>query len=90
MTFTFSPRKQQLELINFSHVHVDISNNQENIQIEKIKRYFLMVILKSKKLFTSIMSYLPAMSGLRVLVGVKRVIDYAVKIRVRPDSLGKQ
>ncbi|KAL5270404.1 hypothetical protein ACHWQZ_G001207 [Mnemiopsis leidyi] len=28
------------------------------------------------------------MSGLRVLVGCKRVIDYAVKIRVRPDSLG--
>ena len=26
--------------------------------------------------------------GLRVLVGVKRVIDYAVKIRVRPDKLG--
>ena len=26
--------------------------------------------------------------GLRVLVGVKRVIDYAVKIRVRPDNLG--
>ena len=26
--------------------------------------------------------------SLRVLVGVKRVIDYAVKIRVRPDSLG--
>ena len=88
MTFTFSPRKQQLELINFSHV--DISNNQENLLVEKIKRYFLMVILKFKKLYTSIMPYLPAMSGLRVLVGVKRVIDYAVKIRVRPDSLGKQ
>jgi len=29
-----------------------------------------------------------AMSGLRVLVGVKRVIDYAVKIRVKPDKLG--
>jgi len=28
------------------------------------------------------------MSGLRVLVGCKRVIDYAVKIRVRPDQLG--
>lgn len=28
------------------------------------------------------------MSGLRVLVGCKRVIDYAVKIRVRPDKLG--
>lgn len=28
------------------------------------------------------------MSGLRVLVGCKRVIDYAVKIRVRPDHLG--
>lgn len=26
--------------------------------------------------------------GLRILVGVKRVIDYAVKIRVRPDKLG--
>ncbi len=26
--------------------------------------------------------------GLRVLVGVKRVIDYAVKVRVRPDKLG--
>ncbi|XP_071841627.1 electron transfer flavoprotein subunit beta-like [Apostichopus japonicus] len=26
--------------------------------------------------------------ALRVLVGVKRVIDYAVKIRVRPDNLG--
>ncbi|XP_071807063.1 electron transfer flavoprotein subunit beta-like [Asterias amurensis] len=26
--------------------------------------------------------------SLRVLVGVKRVIDYAVKIRVRPDKLG--
>ena len=26
--------------------------------------------------------------GLRVLVGVKRVIDYAVKIRVKPDKLG--
>ena len=25
---------------------------------------------------------------MRVLVGVKRVIDYAVKIRVRPDKLG--
>ncbi|KAK7106558.1 electron transfer flavoprotein subunit beta-like [Littorina saxatilis] len=28
------------------------------------------------------------MSGLRVLVGCKRVIDYAVKIRVRPDKMG--
>lgn len=28
------------------------------------------------------------MSGLKVLVGVKRVIDYAVKIRVKPDKLG--
>jgi len=28
------------------------------------------------------------MSSLKVLVGVKRVIDYAVKIRVRPDKLG--
>jgi len=28
------------------------------------------------------------MSGIRVLVGCKRVIDYAVKIRVRPDQLG--
>jgi len=26
--------------------------------------------------------------GLKVLVGVKRAIDYAVKIRVRPDKLG--
>ena len=26
--------------------------------------------------------------SLRVLVGVKRVIDYAVKIRVRPDKMG--
>ena len=26
--------------------------------------------------------------SLRILVGVKRVIDYAVKIRVRPDKLG--
>ena len=25
---------------------------------------------------------------MRVLVGCKRVIDYAVKIRVRPDKLG--
>ena len=25
---------------------------------------------------------------MRILVGVKRVIDYAVKIRVRPDKLG--
>ena len=33
--------------------------------------------------------YCSAMSGLRVLVGCKRVIDYAVKIRVRPDNLGK-
>ncbi|GAB1610495.1 electron transfer flavoprotein subunit beta-like [Argonauta hians] len=28
------------------------------------------------------------MSSLRVLVGVKRVIDYAVKIRVKPDKSG--
>ncbi|KAH3700836.1 electron transfer flavoprotein subunit beta-like [Dreissena polymorpha] len=28
------------------------------------------------------------MSGLRILVGCKRVIDYAVKVRVRPDKLG--
>jgi len=28
------------------------------------------------------------MSNLRVLVGVKRVIDYAVKIRVKPDKSG--
>ncbi len=28
------------------------------------------------------------MSGLRILVGCKRVIDYAVRIRVRPDKLG--
>ena len=26
--------------------------------------------------------------GLKILVGVKRAIDYAVKIRVRPDKLG--
>ena len=25
---------------------------------------------------------------MRVLVGVKRVVDYAVKVRVRPDKLG--
>jgi len=25
---------------------------------------------------------------MRVLVGVKRVIDYAVKIRVKPDKMG--
>lgn len=28
------------------------------------------------------------MSGLRILVGCKRVIDYAVKIRVKPDRTG--
>lgn len=28
------------------------------------------------------------MSALRVMVGVKRVIDYAVKIRVKPDKTG--
>ncbi|XP_002741278.1 electron transfer flavoprotein subunit beta-like [Saccoglossus kowalevskii] len=28
------------------------------------------------------------MASLRVLVGCKRVIDYAVKVRVRPDKLG--
>jgi len=28
------------------------------------------------------------MSGLRILVGCKRVIDYAVKIRVKPDKSG--
>jgi electron transfer flavoprotein beta subunit len=28
------------------------------------------------------------MSGLRVLVGCKRVIDYAVKVRVKPDKTG--
>merc|ERR1712025_1396883 len=28
------------------------------------------------------------MGKMKVLVGVKRVIDYAVKIRVRPDSKG--
>jgi len=27
------------------------------------------------------------MSPLRVMVGVKRVIDYAVKIRVKPDKV---
>jgi hypothetical protein len=26
---------------------------------------------------------------MRVLVGVKRVIDFAVKVRVSPDKLGK-
>ena len=26
--------------------------------------------------------------GLRVLVGVKRVVDYAVKVRVKPDKTG--
>jgi len=31
---------------------------------------------------------LASIMSLRVLVGVKRVIDYAVKIRVRPDKLG--
>ena len=36
-----------------------------------------------------IIFYCSEMSGLRVLVGCKRVIDYAVKIRVRPDNLGK-
>jgi electron transfer flavoprotein beta subunit len=25
---------------------------------------------------------------MKVLVGVKRVIDYAVKVRVKPDKLG--
>ncbi|XP_064360547.1 electron transfer flavoprotein subunit beta [Dromaius novaehollandiae] len=30
------------------------------------------------------------MAALRVLVGVKRVIDYAVKVRVRPDGAGVQ
>uniref|UniRef100_A0A8D0HKU3 Electron transfer flavoprotein subunit beta n=1 Tax=Sphenodon punctatus TaxID=8508 RepID=A0A8D0HKU3_SPHPU len=29
-----------------------------------------------------------AASGLRALVGVKRVIDYAVKVRVKPDKTG--
>mmetsp|Transcript_26011 Transcript_26011/g.70396 ORF Transcript_26011/g.70396 Transcript_26011/m.70396 type:complete len:256 (-) Transcript_26011:705-1472(-) len=28
------------------------------------------------------------MSGLRILVGVKRVIDYGVKVRVKPDKSG--
>jgi len=28
------------------------------------------------------------MSGMKILVGCKRVIDYAVKVRVRPDKLG--
>lgn len=28
------------------------------------------------------------MSGLRILVGCKRVIDYAVKVRVKPDKTG--
>merc|ERR1711875_154621 len=30
----------------------------------------------------------PSKMSLRVLVGCKRCIDYAVKIRVRPDKLG--
>ena len=30
----------------------------------------------------------PETMALKVLVGCKRVIDYAVKIRVRPDNLG--
>lgn len=29
----------------------------------------------------------PPVSAMRVLVGVKRVVDYAVKVRVRPDKL---
>eukprot|EP00946_MAST-07B_sp_MAST-7B-sp1_P001567 g1567.t1 len=28
------------------------------------------------------------MSGKRVLVGVKRVIDYAVKVSIKPDKSG--
>ena len=30
----------------------------------------------------------PTTINMRVLVGVKRVIDYAVKIRVKPDKMG--
>ena len=30
------------------------------------------------------------MSGLRVIVGVKRVIDYAVKIAVKPEGVNLQ
>ncbi|KAJ6663678.1 hypothetical protein lerEdw1_009757 [Lerista edwardsae] len=29
-----------------------------------------------------------AAAGLRAMVGVKRVIDYAVKVRVKPDKSG--
>ena len=28
------------------------------------------------------------MKGLRVFVSVKRVVDYAVKVRIRPDGKG--
>ena len=40
--------------------------------------------------FEKVSFLLPAanMSTLRVMVGVKRVIDYAVKIRVKPDKSG--
>merc|ERR1712223_849297 len=37
---------------------------------------------------TFIYFYTSNFIAMRVLVGVKRVIDYAVKIRVRPDKLG--
>ena len=40
------------------------------------------------KLLKAIFVYFQFTMGLKVLVGVKRAIDYAVKIRVRPDKLG--
>ena len=42
-------------------------------------------ILPQKNAVTSTFADIMA---LKVLVGCKRVIDYAVKIRVRPDNLG--
>ena len=36
----------------------------------------------------NVFNFFPETMALKVLVGCKRVIDYAVKIRVRPDNLG--
>merc|ERR1712050_535696 len=50
-------------------------------QITNIKLHIVTDIKETRTLIT--MS-----KGLRVLVGCKRVIDYAVKIRVKPDKTG--
>jgi len=67
-------------VLNFTRYTLD-----KFLQLQRANKFLQ---LQLRLFFFNSLYFLFKMPGLRVLVGCKRVIDYAVKIRVKPDKSG--